>query len=133
MSKNNTVSFTSGGNKSSSFTSLGFLDTEGILKSSGLKRFTIRQNINGRSENDRFSYGLNLSANYSKSDEPNSIGSGAINRNYVLGAFSAAPYVNIDEYSDSHAKDGFCNVVRVVNVKGKIKNNKLYADSFSVK
>nr|MCS5623892.1 DUF6370 family protein [Candidatus Neomarinimicrobiota bacterium] len=41
--------------------------------------------------------------------------------------------VNIDEYSDSHAKDGFCNVVRVVNVKGKIKNNKLYADSFSVK
>jgi len=99
LSKNNTVSFTSGGDKSSSFTSLGFLDTEGILKSSGLKRFTIRQNINGRSENDRFSYGLNLSANYSKSDEPNSIGSGAINRNYVLGAFSAAPYVNIDEYT----------------------------------
>ena len=41
--------------------------------------------------------------------------------------------VNIDDQIDSHAKDGFCNVVRVVNVKGKIKNNKLYADKFSVK
>jgi hypothetical protein len=41
--------------------------------------------------------------------------------------------VNIDDHVDSHAKDGFCNVVRVVNVKGKVKNNKLYADKFSVK
>ncbi len=41
--------------------------------------------------------------------------------------------VNIDDHIDSHAKDGFCNVVRVVNVKGKVKNNKLYADKFSVK
>ena len=41
--------------------------------------------------------------------------------------------VNIDDHIDSHAKDGFCNVVRVVNIKGKVKNNKLYADSFSVK
>ena len=41
--------------------------------------------------------------------------------------------VNIDDQIDSHAKDGFCNVVRVVNIKGKIKNDKLYADSFSIK
>ena len=41
--------------------------------------------------------------------------------------------VNIDDHIDSHAKDGFCNVVRVVNIKGKVKNNKLYADKFSLK
>ncbi len=41
--------------------------------------------------------------------------------------------VNIDDQIDSHAKDGFCNVVRVVNLKGKVKNNKLYADSFKIK
>ena len=40
--------------------------------------------------------------------------------------------VDMDAQVDSHAKDGFCNVVRVVNVKGKIKNDKLYADSFSI-
>ena len=40
--------------------------------------------------------------------------------------------VGIDEHMDSHSKDGFCNVVRVVKVKGKVKNNKLYADAFTV-
>ena len=40
--------------------------------------------------------------------------------------------VDIDAHVDSHAKDGFCNVVRIANVKGKVKKNKLYADSFSI-
>ena len=40
--------------------------------------------------------------------------------------------VDMDAQVDSHAKDGFCNVVRVVNVKGRIRNDKLYANSFSV-
>lgn len=40
--------------------------------------------------------------------------------------------VDIDAHVDSHAKDGFCNVVRIVNVKGKVKNSKFYADAFSV-
>ena len=40
--------------------------------------------------------------------------------------------IDIDDHIDSHAKDGFCNVVRIVKVKGKVKNNKLYANSFSV-
>ena len=40
--------------------------------------------------------------------------------------------VDIDAHMDSHARDGFCNVVRIVKVKGKVKNKKLYADSFSV-
>ena len=40
--------------------------------------------------------------------------------------------VDIDAHGDSHAKDGFCNVVRIASVKGRVKNNKLYADSFSV-
>ena len=30
--------------------------------------------------------------------------------------------VDIDAHIDSHAKDGFCNVVRIVKVKGKVKN-----------
>jgi hypothetical protein len=40
--------------------------------------------------------------------------------------------VDNDAHVDSHAKDGFCNVVRIVDVQGKVKNNKFYADSFSV-
>ena len=41
--------------------------------------------------------------------------------------------VGIDDQLDSHAKDGFCNVVRIVDINGKIKNNKLYATTFNIK
>ena len=40
--------------------------------------------------------------------------------------------IGIDDHIDSHAKDGFCKVVRIVDVKGKIKKNKLYTSSFIV-
>ena len=32
--------------------------------------------------------------------------------------------VGIDEHGDSHAKDGYCNVIKKAYVEGKIKNNK---------
>tara|TARA_B100001094_G_scaffold323308_1_gene373949 strand:+ start:305 stop:688 length:384 start_codon:yes stop_codon:yes gene_type:complete len=36
----------------------------------------------------------------------------------------------IDDHGDSHAKDGFCNAVRVANVSGKIKKSYFMADTF---
>ena len=36
----------------------------------------------------------------------------------------------IDDHGDSHAKDGFCNAVRVANVSGKIKKSDFIADTF---
>ena len=36
----------------------------------------------------------------------------------------------IDDHGDSHAKEGFCNAIRVANVKGEIKKNTLKAESF---
>ena len=32
--------------------------------------------------------------------------------------------IGIDEHGDSHAKDGYCNVIKKAYVEGKIKNNK---------
>tara|TARA_R110002020_G_scaffold296658_1_gene512245 strand:- start:5981 stop:8986 length:3006 start_codon:yes stop_codon:yes gene_type:complete len=100
VTKNNTVSLSSGGDKSTQFTSLGFYDAQGILKDSDLKRFNIRNNVAGRSENNRFNYGSNFSINYSTSNEPNNIGAGAINRNYVLGAYQSVPYITPDDYTN---------------------------------
>ena len=39
----------------------------------------------------------------------------------------------IDDHGDSHAKEGFCNAVRIANVKGDIKKNVFKAESFVVK
>ena len=38
----------------------------------------------------------------------------------------------IDDHGDSHAEEGFCNAIRVANVKGEIKKNILKAESFVV-
>ena len=103
LTQNHTLSLTSGSENFSSFTSFGYFDQEGILQDSDLKRFTIRSNTNGRSENEKFTYGTNLTINYSESNEPNSIGSGAINRNYILGAYQSVPYITPDDYTDGAA------------------------------
>ncbi|WP_282068695.1 SusC/RagA family TonB-linked outer membrane protein [Olleya namhaensis] len=99
MTQNHTIGITSGGENSSSFTSVGYFDAQGILKQSALQRFNLRNNFNGNSKNERFNYGTSLSLNFSKNDEPNSIGSGAVNRNYVLGAYQSLPYRSPSEYT----------------------------------
>jgi len=98
VTQNHTVSLSSGGENSSQFTSFGFSNTEGILVDSDLQRFNIRSNVSGKSNNGKFTYGSNFTVNYSKNNEPSSIGSGAINRNFVLGAYVSVPYISIDDY-----------------------------------
>ena len=99
ITQSHTLSFSSGGKNLNSFTSLGFNDTEGILsEASTLKRFNLRNNLNGKSNDGRFRYSTALSLNYSESNEANFIGSGAINRNYVLGALLSVPYISPYSY-----------------------------------
>lgn len=99
VTQSHTLNLTSGGENINSFTSFGYQDTEGILKgASTLKRFNFRNNLNGKSDNGKFKYGTALTINYSESNEPNSIGSGAINRNFALGANQSVPYISPSSY-----------------------------------
>lgn len=98
QSQNHTVTLSSGGENSTQFTSIGFSDTQGILVNSSLQRFNIRTNVSGKSSNDKFTYGSNLSVNYSTSEEPNNIGTGAVNRNFVLGSLLSFPYNTPDQF-----------------------------------
>ena len=36
--------------------------------------------------------------------------------------------VNIDDHGNSHAVDGYCNVIKRAYVNGELKNNKLHAE-----
>ena len=38
----------------------------------------------------------------------------------------------IDDHGDSHAKDGFCNAVRIAKVSGQVKKNVFIADAFEL-
>jgi hypothetical protein len=38
----------------------------------------------------------------------------------------------MSELGDPHAKDGMCNVVRIANVVGSVKDGVFFADSFDL-
>jgi TonB-linked SusC/RagA family outer membrane protein len=100
ITQNHTLSLSSGGASNTQFTSLGFSETDGLLIDSDLTRFNLRNNFSGSSENDKFNYNTSLTLNYSKSNEPNNIGTGAVNRNYILGAYQSLPYITPDLYTN---------------------------------
>src|SRR5690606_39253064 len=52
-----TLSFSAGSKNLSSYTSVGYADYEGILKDTGLQRFNVRSNLNGKSSDDRLVFG----------------------------------------------------------------------------
>jgi len=62
------ITFTSGSENTRSFTSLGYLDQEGTFLASRLKRFSFRNNFDGKSEDGKFNYGTSFTANFAKAD-----------------------------------------------------------------
>ncbi len=103
VTQSHNLSLSSGSENVRQFSSIAYFDQEGILDNSDLKRFNIQSNIDGKSENDRFNYGLNLGVNFSRSNEPNGIGGTGINRNFVLGAYQSVPYISPNDYIDGAA------------------------------
>jgi TonB-linked SusC/RagA family outer membrane protein len=103
IAQNHNLSLSSGGENISQNTSFGFNDTQGILKNTNLKRFNFRNNSTLRSNNDRFRVNTGISLNYTKENDPGSIGTGGINQNYVLGAIQSVPYITPDDYEGSEA------------------------------
>jgi TonB-linked SusC/RagA family outer membrane protein len=95
--------------KVTSFTSLGYMNQDGVLETTGMQRFNLRNNINGKSENDKFKYQINTAFGYSKNNEATTLGEGAINRNYVLGAYLSAPHVSVNEYQGSQSALDYYN------------------------
>jgi TonB-linked SusC/RagA family outer membrane protein len=100
LTQSHNLSLRGGSDRFSQYTALGYFDQEGILKASDLKRFSIRNNLKGRSANDRFTYNTNISINYSESNEPDRIGEEGINNNFVIGAYNSVPYVTPEDYTN---------------------------------
>lgn len=100
-STNYQLSIESAGKKINSYTSVGYTDQEGLLRTTGLKRFSFRNNLSGKSDNDKFEYNTSMSVVFTRNNEATSLGTGGINRNYVLGATLGAPYLSPDQYTGS--------------------------------
>jgi len=98
---NHVLSLTSGSKNLSSFTSLGYYDQEGIVRGTDLKKFNFRNNLTGKSDNDKFHYSTSLTFNYSQNHQAASVGSGSVNYNPIALANTGAPYIDPKWYTGS--------------------------------
>jgi len=101
-SNQHNLSFTSGGEKISNYTSFGYLNQEGLLKNTAFQRFTFRTNFTGRSTNDRFTYSTNFNGNFSKRRQVEqetriAIGNNIV-QNPVNGFLKSPGYLSPDFY-----------------------------------
>lgn len=109
IQQNHTISFSLGSKNLASHTSIGYADYDGVLKSTSMKRFNLRSNLNGKNNNDRLTYSTSLGINYSKSKMLSSPGSNAIYHNYFQGAFRGLPYADPSLYDWGKTYEGTNN------------------------
>jgi TonB-linked SusC/RagA family outer membrane protein len=100
FAQNHTLSLTSGSKNLSSFTSFGYYDMEGIVQNTDLKRFNFRSNLNGKSNNDKFTYSTAFTVNYSVRNEASNLGTGSVNINPIIAANGGAPYISPSWYTN---------------------------------
>lgn len=100
------VSASGGSQTSRFFGSLSYLDQEGILKTTGLKRYTVRVNVDNNVKNWRF--GISVQGGYSKL---NNTGEGVTSTNTPLNAIRwANPYErDIDPRTGDYQETGGAN------------------------
>ncbi|MGV3695551.1 SusC/RagA family TonB-linked outer membrane protein [Flavobacterium sp.] len=105
QTQSHNLSFTSGGKNLNNFTSLSYIEQDGIVKTTNFKRFTYRTNLTGKSNNDKFNYGTNLTLALSKRFQLGQETNSAINNNVVqnplLGSLTGVPYYGEDFYPGS--------------------------------
>jgi TonB-linked SusC/RagA family outer membrane protein len=97
------ISFSSGTEKTTSFTSLSYFKQDGITLNSDLTRFSLRTNNAGKSADDKFNYSTNVSLNYSQSNFI--IESGGSIVNPFLAAYTSLPYY------EAYNPDGSVNII----------------------
>lgn len=102
------LGITAGSKNASNYTAIGYFDQDGIVPTTGFKRFTLRNNFLGKSKNDKFTYGLNIFGAFSTrrqlEQETRSSGQYNINSNVLqnplTGYLNSMPYVSPDLYQN---------------------------------
>lgn len=104
VTQQHNVSATFGGENTSVYSSLGYLEQGGLVPNTKFQRFTFRNNITGRSSDKRLNYAAIVGLGYSKrnqlNQETNSGVNGNIVQNPLIGAFMALPYLKSGQYAN---------------------------------
>ena len=104
ISQQHNLSITGGGENINNFFSLGYVDSEGTVKSTDFKRFTLRNNMNGKSKDGKLTFGTIIGLGYSKrnqlDDETNSGISNNTLQNPLFGGVLSRPYIAPSPYAN---------------------------------
>ncbi len=106
--KSHEITVTTGGENSSSFSSVQYYEQEGITFGSSLKRFSFRNNFNASSADNKFNFATNLTMNYSVS----SFVVDAVRGNNTGGQLDnpfIVPYIGLP-YLSPYNPDGSLNI-----------------------
>ncbi|MDF2552064.1 MAG: SusC/RagA family TonB-linked outer membrane protein [Chryseobacterium sp.] len=83
ISQQHNISISAGGENLNNFVSLGYLDSEGIVKQTDFKRFTLRNNLSGKSKDNKLTFGAIIGLGYSKRNQLDDETNTAINANVI--------------------------------------------------
>lgn len=134
INQQHNLSVAAGGENINNFISLGYLESEGIVKSTDFKRFTLRNNLNGKSKNGKLTFGAILGLGYSKrnqlDDEANSGIASNVIQNPLFGGIlspsyvAPSPYANgLELYNAIGAASGANRpYVLMDNIRGGVRN-----------
>ena len=106
VTKSHDLAITSGSKNTNNFTSLGYFEQDGIFMNTNLKRFSVRNNFTGKSENSKFNYSINMNMNFSRSSGIDGSGTGAIFFNPFYNALKGLPYLSPFDPDGSITRDG---------------------------
>ncbi|MDQ1857425.1 MULTISPECIES: SusC/RagA family TonB-linked outer membrane protein [unclassified Chryseobacterium] len=109
MLQQHTLGITAGGKNINNYTSLGYLNTDGTFRSTDFQRFTLRNNLTGKSDNGKLTFGMQMAVGYSKrhqlDQETNDNISANIIQNPLFGSLRTPGY--LEPYPFINGQDMF--------------------------
>lgn len=134
ISQQHNLSITGGGENINNFLSLGYLDSQGTVKSTDFKRFTLRNNLSGKSKDGKLTFGSIIGLGYSRrnqlDDETNATINANVLQNPLFGGVlsptyvAPSPYANGQELFNAIGQNSAANRQWILqdNVNGGIRN-----------
>ncbi|WP_407481700.1 SusC/RagA family TonB-linked outer membrane protein [Elizabethkingia meningoseptica] len=106
MTQSHNISTTFGSETINAYTSLGYFEQGGMVPGTQFQRFSLRNNLNGKSKNERFTFSSNIGISYSKRkqlvQEDNSGVNNQTLQNPLLGATMGNPTLKAHQFVNGY-------------------------------
>jgi TonB-linked SusC/RagA family outer membrane protein len=104
LTQQHNLTISSGGENLSNYTSLGYFQQGGLVPNTNFQRFTLRNNINAKSSNNKLTFNAQVGLAFSKRNQLNQETNSGLNGNTIqnplLGSLMALPYLEANRFKN---------------------------------